>query len=37
MAAVLKRDIEKRLAGLKQSAETTDILQRLPRPALVTA
>ncbi|WP_437321480.1 type II toxin-antitoxin system RatA family toxin [Sorangium sp. So ce385] len=31
MAAVLRRDIEQRLAGLKQSAETTDILQRLPR------
>ncbi|WP_433937083.1 type II toxin-antitoxin system RatA family toxin [Sorangium cellulosum] len=37
MAAVLKRDIEKRLAGLKQSAETTDILQRLPRRPPVTA
>ncbi|WP_437300892.1 type II toxin-antitoxin system RatA family toxin [Sorangium sp. So ce426] len=30
MAGVLRRDIEQRLAGLKKSAETTDILQRLP-------
>lgn len=31
MAAALKRDITERLAGLKRNAETTDILQRLPR------
>ncbi|AUX23100.1 polyketide cyclase [Sorangium cellulosum] len=31
MAAVLQRDVAKRLAGLKASAETTDILKRLPR------
>ncbi|AUX43221.1 polyketide cyclase [Sorangium cellulosum] len=37
MTAVLRRDIEKRLAGLKRSAETTDILQRLPRRSPITA
>ncbi|WP_437493268.1 SRPBCC family protein [Sorangium sp. So ce1014] len=37
MAAVLKRDVEKRLAGLKASAETTDILQRLQRRGTTAA
>jgi ribosome-associated toxin RatA of RatAB toxin-antitoxin module len=30
ISAVLKRDMERRLAGLKSSAETTDIFSRLP-------
>ncbi|WP_437683245.1 type II toxin-antitoxin system RatA family toxin [Sorangium sp. So ce131] len=37
MKAVLRRDIDERLAGLKRSAETTDILQRIPRRDPITA